>query len=237
MATGSGLNQLSGTFNFNPTAGEAVLYAFARCGLRRSQLVQEHMLNARMAANLVLADWSNDQPNLWELQKTAVPLIPGQASYSVPGTVMVMLDAFLRTNPGGSDQFDFYMFPISRSEWASFPDKYTPGQPTVYWFDRLLEPTVTLWQPPSQANWEFHYYSVGQMQDVDLGNGTTIPIPVYFMKAFIDELAAQLAVIYAPDRLAMLRAEADMSKRKADARNTEDVPYFVVPGLSGYFNV
>lgn len=233
--SGSGLNQLSGTYSFNPSLGETVLYAFSRCGIRRPALTVEHMQDARIAANLVLSDWSNDQPNLWEVTETVIPCVENQAVYQVAPTVMVMLDAFLRMNPGQSNQFDFYLYPISRTEWAAFPNKVTPGRPTVYWFDRLMQPTVTLWQPPTDASWEFHFYSVGQFQDVNLANAGVLPIPSYFLKAFADRLSAELAISYAPERAEPLMALADRSFKKARDRNVEEVPVFIVPGLNGYF--
>lgn len=235
--SGSALNQLSGTFNFDPSLGEAILHAFSRCGIRRPAITVEHMQDARLAANLILADWSNDQPNLWEVTETVIQCVEGQATYTVDPSVIVILDAFLRKNPGQTNQFDFYMYPISRTEWAAFPDKTTPGQPTVFWFDRLLSPTVTLWQPPTDASWEFHFYSVGQFQDANLANAGTLAIPSYFLKAFVDRLSAELAISYAPARAEPLMMMADRSYQKAVARNVEEVPVFIVPGLDGYFRI
>lgn len=235
--SGSALNQLSGTYNFNPSLGESVMFAFARCGIRRTEITAEHMQNARICANMILSDWSNEQPNLWEVTETVIPCVVGQSLYTVNPNTIVMLDAFLRKNPGTSEQFDFYMYPISRTEWAAFPDKTVEGQPTVYWFDRLLAPTVTLWQVPNDSSWEFHFYSVGQFQDANLANSGTLQIPYYFMKAFSDRLSAELAVMYAPDRAIPLMNAAMMSWQKAADRNVESVPVFVMPGLSGYTRV
>jgi hypothetical protein len=48
----------------------------------------------------------------------------------------------------GSPSTDRLIFPISRSEYAAYPDKTTQGTPTVFWFDRLIAPTFTLWPVP-----------------------------------------------------------------------------------------
>lgn len=235
--SGSALGQTSGTYNFNPSLGECILFAFGRCGIRRTEIIQQHLQDARIAANLILADWSNDQPNLWEVQETSVPCVVGQREYSVPSTVMLILEGWLRMNAGTANQQDFFMWPISRTEWAAFPQKNSPGQPTVYWFDRLISPTVTLWQVPTDASWEFVYFSVGQMQDAVLPNAGTLPIPYYFLKAFTDRLSAELAVIYAPERAEKLMVVATASWDKARNRNAESVPWFITPGLSGYTRV
>jgi hypothetical protein len=235
--TGSALGQPTGTTSFNPSLGEAVLYAFARCGVFRTEITTEHLQNARIAANMIMSDWSNDQPNLWTVSLQSVQCVAGQTTYDLPASTVLILDAYLRLNTGQPGQADFVMWPISRSEYSAFPNKTTPGFPTVFWFDRLLAPTVTLWQPPANASWVFWYYCVNQIQDAALANGATLDVPFYFLKAYSDRLAAELAVIYAPERAVPLGALADKSYLKATERNAESVPLFIMPGLNSYFRV
>src|SRR5208337_3754683 len=56
---------LSGTYNFSPGLGECVLNAFSRIGVRRTEILQTHLADARMEANLLLAKFGTKQPNLW----------------------------------------------------------------------------------------------------------------------------------------------------------------------------
>ena len=57
----------SGTYSFNPSLGEVVLNAFARCGIRRTSLAQEHMSDARFEANLMFGAVLNSRgPSLYE---------------------------------------------------------------------------------------------------------------------------------------------------------------------------
>ena len=233
--SGSGLNQTTGTKTFNPSLGESVLYAFSRCGIRRSAVTKEHLADAKMAANLVLSDWANEQPNLWTVDEQTIQCVENQATYSVPADTILILDAVLGISPTAADPIELYMYPISRTEWMAFPDKTTAGRSTVYWFDRLIAPTVTLWQPPSDPSWVFKYYRVSQMQDADFSNAATLQIPYYFLRAFTDALSAELAVMYAPERAVALRGAADISWRKAANRNAEDVPLYFTPGLTGFF--
>lgn len=233
--SGSGLGKTSGTTSFNPSLGEMVLYCYSRCGIRRPAIVREHLQDAVMAANMVLSDWANEQPNLWTVDEQTVALTQGQAAYSVPADTILILDAVMEVATGPATPIDLYMYPISRTEWMAFPDKTTPGRPTVYWFDRLLSPTVTLWQPPSDPSWVFKYYRVSQIQDAVLSNGQTVDIPYYFLRAFSDALSAELAIMYAPERAIPLRAAADISWAKARDRNAEDVPLWITPGLDGLY--
>lgn len=235
--SGTSLNKTSGTTVFNPSLSETVLYAFARCGLRRTQLTNEHMQNARFASNTVLSEWANEQPNLWTVDQQSVTCVVGQAQYSVPATTILILDGWLTINSGTEYQTDLYMYPISRTEWAELPNKEMVGRPTVYWFDRLISPNVTLWQPPQDATWVFNYFRVRQMQDAALANAATLEIPYYFLKAFSDALSAELAVMYAPERALPLKGLAQQSWDKASSRNAESVPIYLFPGLSSYYRM
>lgn len=226
----------SNTYNFAPALSEIVLYCFGRCGVRRPELTAQHLADARIAANMVLSDWSNEQVNLWEVDLQSVNLTAGVATYSVPPETVLILDAYIRTTPGGSAPIDLLLYPISRDEWAALPDKTTPGRPTTYWFDRLISPTITLWQPPdSSLPYTLQYYRVRQTQDAELKSGLQVEIPYRFLRAYADALSVELAHLYAPDRIAELQAIADRSWSKAARRDAEDVPLFVVAGTDAYW--
>src|SRR6266566_4299979 len=85
------------TFNFAPSGAEFVLAAFGRIQVRPTELTQSHMFNARMALNFVLSEWSNTQPNLWEVDLQTMPLTQGVATYSVPNPTVMILDLYIST--------------------------------------------------------------------------------------------------------------------------------------------
>jgi hypothetical protein len=62
----------SGTYAFNPSLGELVLYAYNLCDVRNTALAQEHMEAARMSTNLLLANWANRGVNLWAVDLITV---------------------------------------------------------------------------------------------------------------------------------------------------------------------
>lgn len=226
----------SGTYNFNPSLGEIVLNAYARCGVRRTAIMQEHMQDARFETNLMLSSWSNQGVNLWEVKLTAVPLIAGVATYSVPSNVVMVLDAYTQINSGTPSQFDRIILPISRTEYAQTPNKNLQAPPTSFWFDRLISPTITMWPVPDQSNYyTLYYYSVTQIQDAELTDGQTVDIPYRWLDALCSGLAARVAAIYAPDRAPMLEAKAAQAYTIAATQDTENVPLYIMPGLSGYF--
>ena len=111
----------SGTYAFNPSLGELVLYAFNVAGVRNTALLQEHMHSAKMATNLMLARWANQGVNLWKVDLVTVPLVQGQATYSVDQSTVIILDAYM-TTVSGSTSTDRIILPISRSEYSTYPN-------------------------------------------------------------------------------------------------------------------
>ena len=110
------------------------------------------------------------------------------------------------------------------------------GQPTSYWFDRTLTPTLYLWPIlPQDATGGLVYYYMNQAEDVASQNGAQVDIPWYFMSAFAAGLAARLAVMYAPDRLPMLQQLSDKAWLRAQAVGTENVPMTLNIAMRSYF--
>lgn len=224
----------SGTFSFAPSLGEVVLNAYSRIGVRRTEILQTHLSDARMEANLLLAKISNLQPNLWSVDLQALPLLQGSATYTVPAETVMILDAYIRY--GSTVLTDRAIYPISRSEYSTYPSKTTQSFPTVYWFDRLVSPTITLWATPDgNGPYTLYYYRVRQVQDVEYANGQNIEIPYLWLDAFTAGLAYRLARIYAPSLEGQRKMDADEAWQQAATQNVENVSIVMSPGLSSYF--
>jgi len=185
-----------------------------------------------MASNMMLGRWSSDGVNLWAVDLQTVPLVAGQATYTVPPSTVAMLDAYFTA--GGTNRV---MLPISRTEYASYPNPNQTGTPTVFWFDRLLSPTVTLWYVPDGSQTSFSYYRVRQIQDSEFSNGQSVEIPYYFWEAFAFGLAARLAMTYAVPRVMMLKSAADEAYGIAARQNEENASTYITPMISSYFRV
>ena len=222
----------SGTYVFNPSLGELTLYAFNLCGVRNTALLQEHMESSRMATNMMLSRWSNQGVNLWAVDLVTVPLVQGTSTYAVDGNTIMVLDAYTTTANGP----DRVIMPISRTEYASYPNKTQQGFPTSYWFDRLISPTITLWPVPDGSSATIlKYYRVRQVQDSNLQNGENVEIPYRWLEAFADGLAYRLARIWAPDMAPNLKGQADESYQIAADQDVEAVNTYISPMIGGYF--
>lgn len=226
----------SGTYNFQPSLAEAVLNAYSRIGVRRTDILQTHLADAKMEANFLLAKIATKQPNLWTVDLQALPLIQGASTYTVPAETVMILDVYLRY---GNPPTDRSMYPISRSEYSTYPEKSLQAFPTVYWFDRLISPTITLWPTPDgNGPYTLYYYRVRQIQDADYSDGTNalnVEIPYLWLDAFVAGLAARLCRIYAPAQEQMRKQDAQEAWDLAGGQDVENVSLYINPGLSSYF--
>jgi hypothetical protein len=225
----------SASWDFNPALGEIVLYSYNLIGVRNTAVLQEHMAAARMAANMLLSRWSNQGINLWAVDLITTPLVQGTSTYAVDSNTVMILDAYIETDNGSGQPIDRLILPISRTEYASYPNKEQQGFSTTYWFDRLLSPTVTLWPVPDGTTTSFKYYRVRQLQDANLQNGQQVEIPYLWMEAFAYGLAQRLAVIWAPERVQILKPMADEAYQIAADQNVETAQQYISPMISGYF--
>ena len=299
----------SGTYNFNPSLGEIVLYAYNLCEIRNTAIVQEHMEAARMATNLLLANWANRGVNLWAVDLETVPFVQTPAiltatgngstttlTYSTPNTpvytvglqitvsgtgvvdgvqtvtasgngyvsfaasysgstnggtissstpaatysvdpnTVVMLDAYVTTTQSQTQPIDRIILPVSRTEYSSYPNKEQTGFPTVFWFDRLISPQVTLWPVPDGTSSQYlKYYRVRQIQDSNYTSGQTVEIPYLWLEAFAYALAHRLAVIWNAQKSMLLKPLADEAYMIAAEQNVETAQQYISPQISGYF--
>ena len=147
----------------------------------------------------------------------------------------VILDAYM-TTVSGSTSTDRIILPISRTEYSTYPNKAQQGFTTVFWFDRLISPSVTLWPVPDGSSAQYlKYYRVTQIQDANFTNGQTVDIPYLWLEAFSDGLAYRLARIWNPQIAPGLKTQADESYLIASEQNVETAQQYISPQLAGYY--
>ncbi len=223
----------SKTYEFNPSLGELVLYAYSKVQIRPTEITQQHMYTARIAANMMLSELSNIQPNLWEVGLQTTPLVQGVATYAVPAETVMILDAYITY---GTPSVDRFIFPISRTEYAAIPNKAAQGVPSQFWFDRLISPTITFYLTPDGGGpFVCNYYSVRQTQDAILSNGQTVEIPYRWLSCYGEGLAWKLSETYAPQLETRLQQRYLRSLNLAMTQDTENVPLNITPSVGGYW--
>lgn len=222
----------SKSFNFQPSLGEIVLNAFSRIQVRPTEITPSHMFQARMSANLILSEFSNRQPNLWEVDLQTMPLTQGVETYSVPAPTVMILDLYLRVG-----DIDRYLWPVSRTEYASYSNKTQQGTPTVYWYDRLISQNITFYPVPDGSGpYTAKFYSVRQTQDADVSNGLNVEVPYRWLEVYCAGMAWKLSELYAPQLEDKLFARYERAWTIAATQDTENVGLTIMPGLGGYYS-
>jgi hypothetical protein len=225
----------SGTTSFNPSVGEMAINAFNRIQIRRTEITAQHLADAANEANFVQVEFSNRLPNLWLAETYTVALVEGTANYTLPARLISPMAVYLTTTINGVST-DRILAPISTYEYAALPNKTVQGAPTSFWFDRQITPVVYVWPvPDDNADYSLNLRIISQPDDAKLPNAVTAELPYRWLDAFTAALAARLAVIYRPELEAKRQADAERAWQIAATEDTENVPMFVIPGLSGYY--
>lgn len=228
--------------------------------VRRTAVLQEHLADAYMAANLILSDWSTDQPLLWDVDLQTAPLAQGQQIVQCPPDTIMVADAYVQTQASGfltdnvgvplvdesgalmangSTQFanNRVIFPVGRSEFASYPNPFLQAPTTTYWFDRLISPVIHLYPVPDRNGpYVLFYWRFKKSQDATLAGGTQVAIPARWLMAYVDALAVELSYTYAPEMSAALTAKAAASYQRARIAEREVVSIYIAPGLASYYD-
>lgn len=228
--------QTSGTFNFYPTTAEIIVNAFSRIQVRRTEILQSHLQDAVSEFNFMQAQFDNAGPNLWTVDLKTIPLVQGVATYSVPAETITILDVYLTIGTGTSPANDRLMFSISRTEYASLPNKLSKGVPSQYWFDRVINPTITVYQAPDGGGpYVLNYFRYRQIQDATIAGGLNAEVPTRWLDALIAGLAHRLSRIYAPALEMTRKQDALEAWQIAAKQDTEMTPLYITPAVGGYF--
>jgi hypothetical protein len=234
----------SGTYAFQPSVADLVLNAYGRIGLKRAELTQQHMADAATEANFVQVEMASRQPNLWMSELYTVALVSGTATYTLPARMISPMAVYLTITPSGGTAADRILMPISTFEYAALPVKTQTGTPSQYWYNRQVAPQITLWPVPDDAaTYTLNLQILSQPQDASIPNGVTPQLPFRWLDAFTAALAARLADIYAsatiqakgPSGVTDLWAKAERAWQIAANEDHENVPTYIIPGISSYY--
>lgn len=224
----------SDTFNFAPSIGSLALNAFARCGVRRTEITPQHMDDVFLETNLLQGDWSADGIIWWTVEQVNQPITAGSPTYALPTNTVSVLDVYIAPDNGQNGQ-NRLITAFSRTDYASLANPTQQGFPTSFWWNRALAPTITLWPVPDDSTtYLMTYYIYTQPEDAVLRGGGQAAVPYWWLNAYVADLAHRLSRIYAP----ALEAQRKVDKEEAYARASKQVetsPMYISPGLSGYF--
>jgi hypothetical protein len=131
----------SGIANFNFLLTDFVEEAFERCG--KESRTGYDIRTARRSLNLLTIEWANRGINLWTIEQGSIPMVTGQATYSIPVDTIDLLDTVIRTG-SGQNQTDINITRISESTYITIPTKNAQGRPIQVWVNRQSGDTNAL---------------------------------------------------------------------------------------------
>ena len=232
----------TGTALFNMDLSEIIEDAFERCGLEARSGYD--FKTARRSLNLLTMEWSNKGINLWCVEEGSIPMVTGQAVYTLPIDTIDLLDHVIRTG-SGQNQSDITISRISGSTYSTIPNKNALGKPIQVWINRqsgattptgVANPTINVWPTPQSpgSQYTFIYWRLRRMQDAgDAVN--TQDIPFRFLPALIAGLAYYLSMKLPGvdmQRAQVLKMVYDEQFDLAAQEDREKAPLRVVPRMA-----
>lgn len=132
---------------------------------------------------------------------------------------------------------DLPVTPWNRDTYAAIPNKNSQGGTiTNYLFNKLMAPSITLWQVPSDETRHLSLLLHRQVQDV--GSLTqSLAIPTRWFESTIIQLAFRLSMELPgvdPTRIKMLSDLASKFNIEAMSEETDSAPIEIEPGISPY---
>lgn len=210
------------------------------CGIRRTEITQQHIADATIFANLVLSELSNANPLQWALEIVPIALAANLNTYSLPNRTIAIGSAYISTTSGGTTT-DRVLSPMSATEYSAIPNKAQQGFPNSYWFNLTIPtPTIHLYLTPDTLyTYTLNLVTFRQLQDYTVSGSQTFDLPYRFLPTFVTMLAARLAIVYPdPNRTSLakdLAALAADQLASAQRQDQENVNIYVIPGFTGYF--
>lgn len=235
--------QPSGTSNFALSNAELVFEAFDRCRVRPAAITRHHLLSARNSINLELISWDvKNGPNLWKMTNGTINLIEGQSVYTLPSNLVTLTELYYTTVNGNGEGFnsDRIMTPITRTQYAMIPNKLQPGVPTQFWYQQLIPPQITIWQPAQNPapNYVLNWFGLQRIQDANLGSGETPDVVYRGLEALCAGLAKRLFVKFGDMAdtalFAELKEQAKTAWEDFASQDQEQGPMIMTPNVSGY---
>ena len=148
-------NTTSGTTTFdkNFAIDEVIEEAYERIGLQGVSGYQ--LKTARRSLNILFQEWGNRGLHYWQIANNDITLVDGQAVYTMfrssddgtsDATAVFGVDDVLEASFRNSDNIDFPLTKINRSNYQALSNKSSKGVPTQYYVQRFIDKvTITLY--------------------------------------------------------------------------------------------
>lgn len=193
---------------FNPQFAELLSESFSRADIRPVNVTQEHIDEAIRSANFLLTDFSNRGVNQYQLVEQDITTVSGTGTYDLMVGTLDVWHAIYRR-----DGTDTPLWPFSRSDYHSLPDKDADGRPNQYFSERgkvgNTTRTITLWPVPDRSGDTIKLWVWARPDSVTNDISAEAPIAAEFVDAWADGLALRLAKKFNRALVAGLKLDFD----------------------------
>jgi hypothetical protein len=218
----------SGTTTFNLDIDDVIEESFERCGIRNTKGYD--LKSSRRSLNLLFSEWGNRGVHLWKVELKNQLMTAGTITYTTPQDCSDVLEAYVSTSETvTSSTNDISLNKIDRSAYAGLPNKGQTGQPSQYYVDRQINPTISLYLAPDCTTYTYlKYYYIQRIQDA--GSYTNqADLPYRFLPAMVSGLAFYIAQKYAPERIQDLKLLYEDEMQRALEEDSSRTSVFISP--------
>lgn len=218
----------SGTTSFDLDIDDIIEEAYERCGVRTNS--GYNIKSARRSLNILFSEWGNRGVHLWKVELKNQLLTAGVATYATPQDCSDVLEAYVSTALTITQTTnDISLDKIDRSAYAALPNKGQTGQPSQYYVDRQINPTITLYLTPDAAQYTYlKYYYISRIQDAGDYNDQA-NVPYRFLPCMISGLAYYLGQKVAPDRVQGLKLIYEDEIQRALEEDSQRTSSYISP--------
>ena len=227
----------SGTTAFTLDLGDIMEEAYDLCG---SELRSGYdYRGAKRALNLIFLEWQNKGLNLWKIEQGTQTLTAGTSSYALPSSALEVVDAFIRTDAGDTnEQFDQRLNRISRTQYNHQAVKLLQSKPTQFFIDKgTSSNNIVLWSTPdSNQTYTLVYDYVQRIEDAGNPASNNADVPGRYLPCLTYALAYNLAckMPEAQNRVPMIKQRYDELWNEVSDADRERAAIRFVPNLSSY---
>jgi hypothetical protein len=218
----------SGTTTFDLDIDDIIEEAYERCGVRTNS--GYNIKSARRSLNILFSEWGNRGVHLWKVVLKEQALTAGTATYATPEDCSDVLEAYVSTAQTITQTTnDISLDKIDRSAYAALPNKGQQGQPSQYYVNRQINPTISLYLTPDCAQYIYlKYYYISRIQDAGAYSNQA-NVPYRFLPCMISGLAYYLGQKVAPDRVQGLKLVYEDELQRALEEDSQRTSSYISP--------
>ena len=168
--------------------------------------------------------------HLWKVVLKEQLLTAGTSTYATPSDCSDVLEAYVSTALTITETTnDISLDKIDRSAYAALPNKGQTGQPSQYYVNRQINPTISLYLTPDCAQYIYlKYYYISRIQDAGAYNDQA-NVPYRFLPCMISGLAYYLGQKVSPDRVQGLKLIYEDELQRALEEDSQRTSSYISP--------